>query len=855
MSEEEDDNRIPSSSSTSSSIQPPPPTTSSSSSHQTLDSQPKSASSETTDFTSPSKSLKSFFFKNRLSNYSIDSITEQPELEEQQQQQVTLPNKKASIGSQELSPSKSPRLLTFNLRPKFIRSRSSGLSDTNSTTQSIQPPTSSSAIIPTHRRATIEDFADTESEESKEDLEDQSDMEEEVADKTADSINSVLQEYHNRDSEYENRDSKKFVFQEEFDDTSIKTKSRPQSKVLSHEENEELKAEIMRHGSVRSSGSVALKPIIGGINRSAAQQQFIDTHLAQQHLGDTRKQIEVIDPILPSKQPSSATTESDFPENTATTLKRISAASNSSSNNSTYNENRNSAASSANSVRFKIQNDKIEQIKSKHISTSTTNAEAAAAGNVNRSSLRESVLFSDESEVEIKYPEPTVTPFQTPRVPRERHSDSSPSTDNTNSTSNNNSSVSYEVPVAIAGMIPRSSSGSSVHSSRVPHHQQQRSLSSQVSTPTKSQSKLQEQTDETVLVGTSAVRTSAIETVANKTTSTTSDMYNETMLKDVKHASLAARSSMSSGELLQNLEQSYDYSKSNENSGNSDDTKLHSESKTNSVQGPVYEFTLEKNPPLQSPPSVHLKKDYAPDSIDTNVIRTSVPRSSEVDKSANMTAGLDASNKLPVMLFKVQDRDLADKQYKEQKSTNHPHHHADTSSSTDRSRHSTRRPVDITVPETRSGGSTSTSSNASIKHIINKHFRTIGDNINPTNQPKLVTVSPPKPTYQRTFDEKDLMQIPTPPSDSESQSVKFIEYPWLRWSLLMVLGLIIPPLYFLIPIGVLDGGYTGLRYANKQYRRFNKKQKIISFIFGILWLLIVLAMIGVGIGLGVTREG
>ena len=38
------------------------------------------------------------------------------------------------------------------------------------------------------------------------------------------------------------------------------------------------------------------------------------------------------------------------------------------------------------------------------------------------------------------------------------------------------------------------------------------------------------------------------------------------------------------------------------------------------------------------------------------------------------------------------------------------------------------------------------------------------------------------------------------------------------------------------------------------HRKIYNNTKIISLILGILWLLIVLAMIGVGIGLGVTRE-
>ncbi|CQB89212.1 Uncharacterised protein [Chlamydia trachomatis] len=99
--------------------------------------------------------------------------------------------------------------------------------------------------------------------------------------------------------------------------------------------------------------------------------------------------------------------------------------------------------------------------------------------------------------------------------------------------------------------------------------------------------------------------------------------------------------------------------------------------------------------------------------------------------------------------------------------------------------------------------------------------------------------------------------MPSSKFDQESQqepTKQTIDYPWINWSLLMLLGLIVPPLYFVIPIGLMDRDYLGLRYANKPSKKFTTTQKIISLILGILWLLIVLAMIGVGIGLGVTRE-
>ena len=49
--------------------------------------------------------------------------------------------------------------------------------------------------------------------------------------------------------------------------------------------------------------------------------------------------------------------------------------------------------------------------------------------------------------------------------------------------------------------------------------------------------------------------------------------------------------------------------------------------------------------------------------------------------------------------------------------------------------------------------------------------------------------------------------MPSSKFDQESQqepTKQTIDYPWINWSLLMLLGLIVPPLYFVIPIGLMD---------------------------------------------------
>ena len=977
MSEEEEDKHLKSPSGSLhprklSDLQP-----SASSSLQTLDdthSQPKSTTtaSESTEYTSPSKSLKSFFFKNRLSSYSIDSISEQPELEFQSHHHhSTDRNKKSSIGSGELSPSRSPRMMNFSLRPKFIRSRSSGISDTS--TSSTHPIPPASLLSPSsQRRATIEDFADTESEESSEDSNEEGENDHTKRNDTKkhqhqhqqhndgggdddddeDSINSLLQEYNNRDSEFENKDIKnKFIFREEFDDTnSVKTKSRPTSRILTPEENEELKAEIIRHGSIRSSGGASsssqiLKPVGGGISRGInpqqqqqQQQPYIDTQLAQQYYGDTRKHIEVVDPAKREKSTSviATTVLGDSP----TALKRLSGASNSSGSSSANtsvgggNENRNSGASSATSLRFKIYNDKIEPIKhasaGKHMSTSTTNAEAAGISGADRSSMRVSTAFSDESEIgDVKYPEPTVTPTQTPRINRNSET---PSTD-TNYTSNDTSGISYEAPLAIAGLLQKSSSNSS--SSPNSGH---RSSSLVPSTPLRTQYTNQQQGGSNLQRGANLqeFRIDADVSRSTGTNTTSTGFYDETMLKSSRKS--IAHSSMSSGELLQNLEHSYDYSKSNDNSGNSEDNnnnnnnqiKSPSQQQTQQSRDPIYQFVIRdpKLPPLLSPPQIEeYPTNEAPQSSKDEVFTTSIPRPIGIPKSdsvgQNMTAGLDSKSELPVMLFKVQDRDIQrDSKFFDNSNSRGHHHKGDggdgdgegdenqsLSASDIESAGNVRESVSGSVSGSGSGGgsgsgsasgtrsgrssrgrltigslseagNSSRSSGSSIKQIISRHFKSIGESLNANEkqqqqspQQRQQQQSPQQQQQQQQplrslnlvkdsppilFDEKNHIILPSTKFDQESQdnniTKQTLEYPWINWSLLMILGLIVPPLYFIIPIGLLDGDYLGLRYANKPSRKFSTKQKIISLILGILWLLIVLAMIGVGIGLGVTRE-
>ena len=340
----------------------------------------------------------------------------------------------------------------------------------------------------------------------------------------------------------------------------------------------------------------------GSSSQQQQQQPYIDTQIAQQYYGDARKHIEVIDPQREKSNSVIATTVlGDSP----TALKRLSGGSNSSGSSSANtaigggggggSENRNSGASSATSLRFKIYNDKIEPIKhasaGKHMSTSTTNAEAAGISGADRSSMRVSTAFSDESETagDAKYPEPTVTPIQTPRI--NRNSDT-PSTD-TNYTSNDTSGISYEAPLAIAGLLHKSSSTSS--SSPYSGHRS--------SSLVPSNFELNMQTNNMAVLTYNVVVAKIFK--KPKPTQMVQDqrrnqyhinrVFDETMLKGGSRKSVA-HSSMSSGELLQNLEHSYDYSKSNDNSGNSEDTNQNQTKSTTAQQikqsTPIHEFVI-----------------------------------------------------------------------------------------------------------------------------------------------------------------------------------------------------------------------------------------------------------------------
>lgn len=88
---------------------------------------------------------------------------------------------------------------------------------------------------------------------------------------------------------------------------------------------------------------------------------------------------------------------------------------------------------------------------------------------------------------------------------------------------------------------------------------------------------------------------------------------------------------------------------------------------------------------------------------------------------------------------------------------------------------------------------------------------------------------------------------------------------WGVFAAMMALGLVVPPLYFLLSLGVFDQsgntrGYNGLYYTQEKHnqqvrtKKYRPVQKMVSLAAGIFWFCVILAMIGVGLGLGLGRE-
>lgn len=132
----------------------------------------------------------------------------------------------------------------------------------------------------------------------------------------------------------------------------------------------------------------------------------------------------------------------------------------------------------------------------------------------------------------------------------------------------------------------------------------------------------------------------------------------------------------------------------------------------------------------------------------------------------------------------------------------------------------------------------------------------------PSYSPKVPSILPTRDsteklrlhqTMLRAYEDRNL----------EAQLEPNLNYSWAKWLCMMLAALIIIPMFFLLALGMLDKKgfyyYDFLSMDEKPFHneafhlRYSTQQKLLSFIIGLIWLCTVLAMIGVGFGLGLTR--
>lgn len=269
----------------------------------------------------------------------------------------------------------------------------------------------------------------------------------------------------------------------------------------------------------------------------------------------------------------------------------------------------------------------------------------------------------------------------------------------------------------------------------------------------------------------------------------------------------------------------------------------------------------------------------------------------------NFTAGLDLLSELPVMLYTVQDRGERNTRwsvYEKERLREAPNISVPRLATLD--------------PARTTAGTNTARSITSLNSLIHSSKSDYGSRTTPKggdsqspqysdHKPVRFAQSPAMGTYQTdTWSElrgssDDLVQPPTPllvqdssPKQnahndmySEFSGLHFdydlekhpaikeaTNIPWTKWAAMMAMGLLAVPVFFLLAFGFFDyGGHLNylsqvppLRKVVEQkrllvnyryFRRYSHVQKVISFVLGLLWIGVVLAMIGVGFGIGVAK--
>lgn len=298
-------------------------------------------------------------------------------------------------------------------------------------------------------------------------------------------------------------------------------------------------------------------------------------------------------------------------------------------------------------------------------------------------------------------------------------------------------------------------------------------------------------------------------------------------------------------------------------------------------------------------------------------IPNSQTRSKEINKNFyDLTAGIDAKTNLPVMLYKVQDKQylernnrwsIDDKLQKDIRSNRSP-----VSSQQNRSPNVIPKSfagssMSILEPSksrlgqyaskasiSLSGQGVSLNSDASQIYGSKKHSH---NNLHEKSPPLIFNPSASPDTQshgsitlltannylhdtlsKNNSHEHMLNNSPTTNYNAIDSSYDDLEknlkpildqvphntHSWPLFILIMIIGLVVPPIYILLAVGFFDNNNTSNSQYNlhltylvvnpNQNKRFSKTQKLVSFFIGLLWLCIILAMIGVGLGVGLTRE-
>ncbi|ODV65038.1 hypothetical protein HYPBUDRAFT_229430 [Hyphopichia burtonii NRRL Y-1933] len=796
----------------------------------------KSSSSNESYKTSPSKSIKSFF-KNRASAYSIESISEEPEIK-------SLTTKHDSIMSHSHhphSPSRSSGITTL-LKPSFIKSKtlfqtlsSSGSANPSNTNRNIDTNLTSN-----NRPTTIEDFADTSSSSS--------DDENKTRDYDSESINSIIDDYDQSDTHYfhygnssndqtprkqkPHRPDSKFVFKEIFDEaTSFIENDSPNT------------IRNSQHSNSNSTSTSTSNRNSGSSKRSSQNSNRSNSIRRNPSLKETRSIIELTlansgnsaipPPQVITDSPKSLQSSS-FHSFKEASSQRFSGSS-SNSNNTTgkfkiYDDSTSVHRSPSASSDINTRLTRNDLQKQKNVLSASSNIDC------NRSSL-----LNEVSDLCGKHKEES-TPMPTP-------SKSLISPDR-------GDNISSEDSFSITGSM-----------------NEQANI---LERPIRTKSLLsQRQTlinfDETLLRQSNLSNSSL----------TNPNQSNPNINKDLNRGTF--RSSISSGELLSKLENFYD---SNRDSNIYQVSNLNPRSSYNhdNAKNALANLTAGLDSNSELPVMLYTVQDK--DFNEGN------QRWSVYESRNNLTHSKKSQTNLqqPYSSSSNDYHSITSSNIDHPEKVHHKHDHQSPSSSLSSSnspnsrnqlymsqnfnenigdfRRVQPRPNDQyynqeqSLSNKPSYGAFSISKPMKNNHLHDKvSMQTSHENMLDQNRPSTnkewneTTLSGDHSFNQRkeSFD-KDFDSI----NDHVTQS-------WGRFILMMVFGLIIPPLYFLLALGAFDtSSYNRSQYFYQQQysnlvkqrinKRYSKTQKIISVVFGLFWFAVILAMIGVGFGLGLTRE-